>query len=78
MLEGVELEFDKPALDAMVKKAMERKTGARALRSIVENVLLDVMYELPSMENVDKCLVTENTVVKGEAPVYIESDRKSA
>lgn len=78
MLEGVELEFEKPALDAMVKKAMERKTGARALRSIVENVLLDVMYELPSMENVDKCLVTENTVVKGEAPVYIESDRKSA
>ena len=78
MLEGVDLEFDKPALDAMVKKAIERKTGARALRSIVENVLLDVMYDLPSMENVDKCLITEETVKENKAPVYIESDRKSA
>lgn len=78
MLEGVELEFDKPALDAMVKKAIERKTGARALRSIVENVLLDVMYDLPSMENVDKCLITQETVNENKAPVYIESDRKSA
>jgi ATP-dependent Clp protease ATP-binding subunit ClpX len=78
MLEGVELEFEKGALDAIVKIAIERKTGARALRSIVENVLLEVMYELPNMNNVEKCLITKKTVVNGDKPVYIESDRKSA
>lgn len=78
MMEGVELEFDPLALDAIVKKAMERKTGARALRSIVEGILLEVMYELPDMENVDKCLITKETVEKGAKPIFIESDRKSA
>lgn len=65
-------------MDAIVKIAIERKTGARALRSIVENVLLEVMYELPNMNNVEKCLITKKTVVNGDKPVYIESDRKSA
>lgn len=78
MMEGVELEFDKLALDAIVKKAIERKTGARALRSIVESVLLDIMYELPNMDNVEKCLITKETVEKGANPLYIEADRKSA
>lgn len=78
MMEGVELEFEKGALDAIVKIAIERKTGARALRSIVENALLDVMYDLPNMDNVEKCLITKKTVVNGDKPVYIESDRKSA
>ncbi|MEG8947573.1 ATP-dependent Clp protease ATP-binding subunit ClpX [Rosettibacter firmus] len=77
-LEGVELEFDPLALDEIVKKAIERKTGARALRSIVEGILLDIMYEIPTMENVDKCLITRDVVVKGEKPIYIESDRKIA
>lgn len=78
MMEGVELEFEKGALDSIVKIAIERKTGARALRSIVENVLLDVMYELPNMNNVEKCLITKKTVLNGDKPVYVESDRKSA
>jgi len=78
MLEGVELEFDKHAIDAIVKKAIERKTGARALRSIVETTLLDIMYDLPNMDNVDKCLITKDTVEKGEEPIYYEADRKSA
>jgi len=78
MMEGVELEFDPQALDEIVKKAFERKTGARALRSIVEGILLDIMYELPTQENIDKCLVTKDVVVKGEKPLYIESDRKTA
>ncbi len=78
MMEGVELEFDKKALDAIVQNALVRKTGARALRSIVENVLLDIMYELPTLEKVDKCLITEETVLRGNKPVFIESDRKSA
>ena len=78
MMEGVELEFEKTALDAIVGKAIERKTGARALRSIVEGILLDIMYDLPTMENVDKCLITKDVISKGAKPVYIESDRKSA
>ncbi|MBI1936873.1 MAG: ATP-dependent Clp protease ATP-binding subunit ClpX [Ignavibacteriales bacterium] len=78
MMEGVELEFDNMALEEIVRKAIERKTGARALRSIVESILLDIMYELPTQENVDKCLVTKDVVTKGERPLYIESDRKTA
>lgn len=78
MLEGVDLEFDKLAVEAIVKKAIERKTGARALRSIVETTLLDIMYELPNMDNVDKCLITKDTVEKGTDPIYYEADRKSA
>jgi len=78
MLEGVELEFEEKALDGIVQKAIQRKTGARALRSIVESILLDVMYELPTQENLDKCLITADTVEKNEKPIYIESDRKSA
>lgn len=78
MMEGVELEIDPFALDAVVQKAIERKTGARALRSIVEEILIDIMYDLPSMENIDKCVVTKDTIEKGAEPIYIESDRKSA
>ncbi len=78
MMEGVELSFEDAALALIVEKAMVRKTGARALRSIVESILLDIMYDLPGVENIDKCLITKNTVEKGEKPVYIESDRKSA
>ncbi len=78
MMEGVELEFDKSALDEIVKKTLERKTGARALRSIVEGILLDIMYELPTLDNIDKCLITRDTVTKGERPIFIESDRKTA
>lgn len=78
MLEGVELEFDNLAIDSIVKKAIERKTGARALRSIVESTLLDIMYDLPNMDNVDKCLITKETVEEGKDPIYYEADRKSA
>ena len=78
LMEGVELEFDENAIQAIVKKAMERKTGARALRSIVESTLLDIMYELPNLDNVDKCLVTKDTIEKGAKPIYYETDRKSA
>ncbi len=78
MMEGVELEFEEEALKLIVKKAMERKTGARALRSIVETTLLDIMYELPSKTNIEKCLITKNTVNTGEEPVYIENEKKSA
>lgn len=70
-LEGVELEFRDDALNAIARKAMERKTGARGLRSIVEGVLLDTMYDLPSLEGVSKVVIDE-TVIKGDsAPLMI-------
>lgn len=70
-LEGAELEFREDALRAIAHKAMERKTGARGLRSIVEGVLLDTMYDLPSAENVSKVVVDEH-VIKGETqPIMI-------
>ena len=78
MLESIELEFDPLAVDAIVARAMERKTGARALRSIVEDFMLDIMYELPSRENIEKCIVTRDVVEHGAEPIYLESDRKSA
>ena len=67
-LENVELEFTQEALKAMAKKALERKTGARGLRSIVEAVLLDTMYDLPSIENLRKVVVDESTIVDNTAP----------
>ena len=70
-MENVELEFREDALKAIAHQAMERKTGARGLRSIVEGVLLETMYELPSMENATKVVVDE-TVIKGESqPIII-------
>lgn len=70
-MEGAELEFRGDALIAIAQKAMDRKTGARGLRSIVEAVLLDTMYELPSMEDVAKVVIDE-TVIKGESkPIVI-------
>ncbi len=69
-MEGAELEFRDDALSAIAKKAMERKTGARGLRTILENVLLDTMYELPSMDDVSKVVVDE-AVVNGETKPYV-------
>ena len=65
-MDGCEVEFREEALRAVARKAMERKTGARGLRSIVEHVLLDTMYDLPSMENVTK-VVVEEAVISGES-----------
>jgi ATP-dependent Clp protease ATP-binding subunit ClpX len=69
-MEGAELEVRDEALRAIARKAMERKTGARGLRTILEQVLLDTMYDLPSLENVDKVVVDE-AVIKGESLPYI-------
>jgi ATP-dependent Clp protease ATP-binding subunit ClpX len=77
-MEGIELEFDPFAIDAIVKKAIERKTGARALRSILEDFMIDIMFELPSKDSVVKCIITGDTVNSNVKPIYIEADRKSA
>ena len=78
IMEGIELEFDPFAIDAIVERAMERKTGARALRSIVEDFMLDIMFILPDKENVDKCIITKDVVEINAEPIFIEADRKSA
>ena len=72
-MEGVELELRDDALRAVARKAMERKTGARGLRTILEHTLLDIMYELPSMEAVSKVVVDE-AVIAGEAQPYVIYD----
>ncbi len=78
LMDGVELEFDKFAVNSVVEKAMIKKTGARALRSIVEEFMLDIMYELPNRKNIEKCIVTKDVVVKGEEPIFIKEEKKSA
>ncbi|MDR3665949.1 MAG: ATP-dependent Clp protease ATP-binding subunit ClpX [Ignavibacteriaceae bacterium] len=78
IMEGIELEFDPFAIDATVERAMERKTGARALRSIVEDFMLDIMFTLPDKENVDKCIITKDVVENNAEPIFLEADRKSA
>ncbi len=72
-MEGCELELREDALHAIARKAMDRKTGARGLRTILEYVLLDTMYDLPSMENVSKVVVDES-VISGESDPYILYD----
>ncbi|QLB12667.1 ATP-dependent Clp protease ATP-binding subunit ClpX [Bisgaardia hudsonensis] len=67
-LEDVQLEFTQKALVAMAKKALQRKTGARGLRSILEGLLLDTMYDLPSLNNLKKVVVEEKTITKNKAP----------
>lgn len=78
LMDGCELVFEEGALKAIAKKAYARKTGARGLRSIIEELLMDIMFELPSMENVKKCYITEDTVTKGKEPtLVIESETQT-
>ncbi|MAD92103.1 MAG: ATP-dependent Clp protease ATP-binding subunit ClpX [Gammaproteobacteria bacterium] len=78
-MEGVDLEFREDALHAVATKAMERKTGARGLRTILENALLDVMYDLPSSETAKKVVVDETVIVDENSPYIIyESDEATA
>ena len=70
-MEGVELEFRDDALRAVAKKAMERKTGARGLRTILENVLLDTMYDLPSRDDIEQVLIDRDVVEKKVNPTLV-------
>jgi ATP-dependent Clp protease ATP-binding subunit ClpX len=76
-MEGCEIEFRDDALRAVARKAMDRKTGARGLRTILEQVLLDTMYDLPSLENVRKVVIDENVIV-GDAKPYMIFDTPEA
>ncbi len=73
-MEGVRLEFQDEALQVIASKAIERKTGARGLRSIMEHILLDTMFDLPGMEGVEQVLVNQEAVDSGAAPLLIYSD----
>jgi len=69
--DGVELEVTDEAIGAIADMALERKTGARGLRGIMEKLMNNVMYELPSRKDVRKCIITKDTVEKGEDPQLI-------
>ena len=75
-LDGVELIFEKEALEAIVDKAVERKTGARGLRSIIEEIMRDIMFDIPSNPNIEKCIVTKETVLEGKEPQIILNEKK--
>jgi ATP-dependent Clp protease ATP-binding subunit ClpX len=72
--DDVILEFEPDALDAVAREAIKRNTGARGLRAILEQAMLEVMYELPTKGNVKKCIVTKNVVLLGERPVIVLTD----
>ncbi|HBK85625.1 MAG TPA: ATP-dependent Clp protease ATP-binding subunit ClpX [Firmicutes bacterium] len=75
-LDGVALEFKDEALRAVAKEAIERNTGARGLRSILEKAMLEVMYDIPSRNDVKKCVVTAESIVNQEPPLLITGNRK--
>lgn len=75
-LDDVELVFEEEALKAIAKEALKRNTGARGLRSIIETVLLDIMYELPSRTDVSKCVITKDTIIKKTSPVLYDKSNK--
>ena len=68
LMEGVNLEITAEALQEIVKIAVKRKTGARALRSVMEKIMLDIMYEIPSMDNINTCVINKETVIDGKKP----------
>jgi ATP-dependent Clp protease ATP-binding subunit ClpX len=76
-MESVDLEFDDEALKIIAKKAIERKTGARGLRGIIEEAMLDIMFDIPSRDDVEKCLITKDTIEKKGEATLVLSDKNS-
>jgi ATP-dependent Clp protease ATP-binding subunit ClpX len=70
-MENVKLNFTEGALNAVAKEALKRKSGARGLQSILENIMLDIMYEIPSKGNVRECLINDEVIFKGEGPILV-------
>lgn len=79
-MDGVELTFDEDALLEVAKKAIERKTGARGLRAILEDVMLDIMLDIPSREDITTCRITKEVIKQGLPPLLAEGtgEKKSA
>ena len=76
-LDGVELEFNDDAIEAIVDKALERNTGARGLRSIIEEIMRDIMYDIPSNEKIVKCIITKDTVLNKANPDLVLDENKT-
>jgi ATP-dependent Clp protease ATP-binding subunit ClpX len=78
-IEGVNLRFTDSAVAAIAKESLKRKSGARGLRSILENCMLDIMFEIPSIENVKECVIGEDVVLNKEDPILLyEQTKKQA
>ena len=77
-LDDVKLEFEKEALNVIVDKAIARNTGARGLRSIIEDIMRDIMFEVPSNPKIEKCIITKATVENGEPPQIVINEEKVA
>ena len=77
-MEGANLKFEDQSLEAIAEKAIERKTGARGLRSIMENLLLDTMFDLPTLDDVDEVVVKKESVVDSKSPVFVHGDKKKS
>ena len=75
-MDGITLEFKDDGLQTIAREAMKRNTGARGLRAIIEDIMLDVMYELPSRDDITKCTITKEVVNKKEQPILLTEDRK--
>ncbi len=75
-MDDVELEFEDAALELVAQKAIERKTGARGLRSIIEESMLEIMYEIPNRDDIEKCIITKETIERKGEPTLVLSDRK--
>ncbi|MFZ5647953.1 MAG: ATP-dependent Clp protease ATP-binding subunit ClpX [Bacillota bacterium] len=75
-LDGVSLEFQHDALKTVAQEALKRKTGARGLRAILEEIMLDVMYEIPSRQDIAKCIITRDNILNKEKPLIVSVDRK--
>ena len=77
-IDGVELEIEPEAVRAVAKKTLERKTGARGLRSILEGIMTDIMYEIPSRDDVKKCIITKETITEGAQPTLVLGSKGEA
>ena len=76
--EDIKLKFTDNAIKAIAEKAIERKTGARGLRAVMEETMLDIMFELPSQKEVEEVVINEEVVVKGEKPMMVYAEKKQA
>jgi len=77
-LDGVQLEVEDDALEAIADRAIERKIGARGLRAIMEDIMLDVMYDIPSTDNVEKCIITKDTVLHNQQPSLVLGEQRKS
>lgn len=76
-MDDVKLEFEEEALVEVARRAIERKTGARGLRSVIEEKMLDIMYEIPNRDDVEKCVVTKETITDGKEPTLVLASKKT-